>query len=115
MAALLLTGGETLAQVEIERPTAGEKNAVGFAAFVAPSLTRDTFFYGVTAEYDRLLTSKWELAVSLGADWAPSQTSKVGQGLSLTLDGGYSITERLSAVLAYAKEFARYGRDTNYR
>jgi len=57
MAALLLIG-EALIQVEIERPAAGQKNTVGFTAFVGPNLTQGTFFKGVAAEYNRLLTLK---------------------------------------------------------
>jgi hypothetical protein len=111
---LLFTTTEALAQVEIERPTAGRLNAVGISAFVGPNLTPDTYFYGASAEYDRLLTSKWEFAVSVGADWVPSQAEKIEHSFSLTLDGGYSLTDRFSAELAYVKQFARYGLETNY-
>ena len=40
---------------------------------------------------------------------------KIEHGLSLILNGGYSLTERLSAEVAYTKEFARYSAETNYR
>jgi hypothetical protein len=115
MAVLLLTGSELLSQVEIERPTAGKKNSVGFSTFVGPNLTQDTYLYGVAAEYDRLLSSKWDLAVSLSADWAPTEAGKIEHGLSFALDGGYSWTERLSVNLAYVKGFATYSSETNYR
>src|SRR3974377_842810 len=69
MAVLLLTGGEAWSQVEIERPTAGERNAVGLSAFVAPNLTQGTYFYGLVGEYNRLLTSHWGFAVSGVGRW----------------------------------------------
>ena len=100
---------------KIQRPTAGERNAVGLSAFVGPNLTQGTYFYGLVGEYNRLLTSKWEFAVSVGASWEPAQMGKIEHGLSLILNGGYSLTERLSAEVAYTKEFARYGAETNYR
>jgi hypothetical protein len=109
MAVLFLTGGEALSQIEIERPTAGKKNSVG------PNLTQDTYLYGVAAEYDRLVTSRWDLAVSLSADWVPAEAGKIEHGLSFALDGGYSWSERLSVNLAYVKGFAKYSSETNYR
>ena len=57
MAALLLSGA-SLIQVEIERRAAGQKDTVGFTAVVGPNLTQDTFFKGIAAEYNRLLTLK---------------------------------------------------------
>ena len=99
---LLLTLGEALAQVEIVRPTAGEKNAVGLSAVVGPNLTQDNYFYGVAAEYDRLITEKWEFAASFGAGWVPLQPGKNAQGLSFSLTGGYALTDRLSVEVAYA-------------
>jgi len=114
MGFLLLSGGEALAQVEIEEPSAGEKNAVGFSAFIGPNFTAETYFYGASAEYNRLLMSKWEVALSVDAGWTPSEEEKIERGLSLTLNGGYAFTERWSAEIAYSKEFARYGPDTHY-
>jgi hypothetical protein len=111
---LLLLSSEALAQVEIEEPTAGEKNAVGFSAFIGPNFTEDNYFYGASAEYDRLLTAKWELAVSVDAGWTPSEAGKIERGLSVTFNGGYAFRDRWSAELAYSKEFARYGPDTHY-
>jgi hypothetical protein len=115
IALCLMAGGEALAQVEIERPTAGRLNAIGFSAFVGPNLTEDTYFYGVTGEYDRLLNSRWEFAVLAGADWVPSQAAKTAHSFSLTFNGGYSFTDRLSVDLGYVKQFARYSLETNYR
>jgi hypothetical protein len=102
-----------LAQVEIERPTGGYANAVGLFVFVGPNITADTHFYGVAAEYTRLLTSRWELAASVGVDWAPSQAG-IEQSVSFSLTGGYLMTERLSADLTYTKTFSRYGPETHH-
>ena len=115
VAVLLLTGAKAFPQVEIERPTAGEKNSVGLSTFIGPNLTQDSHFYGVAAEYDRLLTSKWDLAFSVGAGWVPSHAGNIEHSLSFTLNGGYSLTERLSVDLAYIKGFAQYSSETNYR
>ena len=117
LAVLLLTRGEALAQVEIVEivhPTAGEKNAVGFSAAVGPNLSQDNYFYGMAAEYDRLITEKWEFAASFGAGWVPLHPGKNEQGLSFGLAGGYALTDRLSLDVAYAKEIARYDAETNY-
>jgi hypothetical protein len=115
LAVLLLTGGKALAQVEIVRPTAGEKNAVALSAVVGPNLTQDNYFYGVAAEYDRLISEKWEFAASFGAGWVPLQPGKNEQTLSFSLTGGYALTNRLSLDVAYAKEIARYDAGTSYR
>ena len=115
MTVLLLTGVDALSQVEIERPTAGKRNSVGVSTFVGPNLTQDTYLYGVAAQYDRLLASKWDLAVSVNADWAPTEVGKNEHSLSFALDGGYSLTEQLSVNLAYVKGFAIYSSETNYR
>jgi len=111
---LLFIASEALAQVEIERPTAGKLNAVGLPAFVGPNLTQGIYFYGVTADYDRLLTSKWEVALSVDAGWTPSEQGKIERGLSATVISGFAFTERWSAEISYSKEFRRYGPDTHY-
>ena len=111
---LLFTASDGLAQVELQRPTGGKNNAFGLSAIIGPNFTADTYFYGVSADYNRLLMSKWEVALSVGAGWTPSEQERFERGLSLTLSGGYAFTERWSAEIAYSKEFARYGPDTHY-
>jgi hypothetical protein len=110
----LIAYGEASAQIEIERPAVGEKNAIGISANLGPNFSQDTYFYGVSAEYNRLLTSKWELGVSVGASWEQVRRANVEHGLAVTLVGGYALTERLSAELGYVKEFAKNGADTNH-
>jgi hypothetical protein len=112
LSVLLVSGGGALAQVEIERPTGGYTNAVGLFVFVGPNITAGTHFYGVAAEYTRLLTSKWELATSVGADWVQSKAGHE-HSVSFSLTAGYLVTERLSADLTYATTFAQNGPRTH--
>ena len=114
LAVVLLGCIAASAQIEMQHPTGEEKNAIGVSAFIGPSLSRNAYFYGIFAEYDRLLTSKWTLGVAVDASWEPVHAAKADRSLSLTLSGGYSLTRRLSAQLLYEKEFARNGSDTNY-
>jgi hypothetical protein len=111
---LLLPSGIAWAQAEIARPTAGDKNAIGLSAALGAHLTQDNYAYAVTAQYDRALTRKWDFAISLGAVWMPPDARKVEQGIAVGINGGYSLTDRLSAELAYSKEFARFNPQTNY-
>jgi hypothetical protein len=60
------------------------------------------------------VTLKWTFGVGVGASW-PTEAHKVDHSLSLGFNGGYSLADRLSAELAYVKEFAASGPDTGYR
>jgi hypothetical protein len=110
---LLLPGGNALAQIEISEPTAGQKSAIAFSAFGGPNVTQGLYFYGASGAYDRLLTSKWEMEVSVDASRTFSASGKIERGISVTLNSGYALTERWSAELAFVKEFAKWGPDTN--
>jgi hypothetical protein len=110
---LLLAGGNALAQIEISEPTAGQKNAIALSAIGGPNLTQAVYFYGASGAYDRLLKSKWELEISLDASRTPSASGKIERGISVTVNSGYALTERWSAELAFVKELAKCGPETN--
>ena len=106
---LLLAGGNALAQIEISEPTAGQKNAIALSAVGGPNLTQGLYFYGASGAYDRLLTSKWELEISVDGSRTLSASGKIERGISVTVNSGYALTERWSAELAFVSEFLEPG------
>jgi len=77
--------------------------------FGGPNLTQGLYFYGASGAYDRLLTSKWELEISVDGSRTLSASGKIERGISVTVNSGYALTERWSAELAFVSEFLEPG------
>ena len=109
--ALLVLAAGPFAQAQIHAPAVnlelGFKNVVAFGGSVGSPYTRDAYFWGVTADYTRLLDRRWSTTLSLAFDREferrQAQPTKLVNTLTVIGTFNYGLTRWLTATTGLGK------------
>jgi hypothetical protein len=108
--ALLVLGGLSIQNVQSQsfaRPAPGYKNTLGAAISTGFFLNKDAYFWGLGADYSRLIGERYVINISMAFDQEISKTETKGTGIVNTLSPslalGYVFNSRFALGIGLGK------------